>query len=226
MPIEINAFWHLSNPLLAFVVGLTIIAPVAALVCARAWSWQGRRRQQLKKRLAVIAEALVLVGVIGLLTFAARAKIENDIHAADANAQEQRRHLNAAIWDFAREHCLQQGPTPPTREAATLWKACAWWPNVFTSSDDFVDWWSAKDSFAKMAASTAARPQLAGQFAMISRQIEAVIASENQASTDRHAKALVETEVSWKFAACCAVIGMIGMALKLARAVLDMREPT
>jgi hypothetical protein len=226
-PLHINALWRLSDPVYAMGLGLAIILVVASLAYLPARRWPKLRRDRYKKTLALAAEILVSASVIGLLTFAARAKIDADIHSANRQSQELRREVDAEVWDFARLHCLERrSSTPPTRVVAALDTACRWWPDLIKAPGEFVDWWGARESFKEMALAVSEDPGLAAQFLAISRRLDALIAAEDEAALDAHEKGLVEEDVSWEFITLCAVMAMTGMALKLTRAALDSRLPS
>ena len=184
MPIEIDAFRPLSNPLLAFCVGLVFVFAAAGFLCALVHKWDPVQRRRYTKKLALCAELLVSVGVVGLVTFAARTKIDWDVRTSERTAQGQKRQLNGEMWEFARKNCLKQLPTPPTIAIADHLKGCGWWPNMFKRLDEFVDWWSARDMFSRLAAAASSDKTAALQCSALSDRLKAVIAADNEAEMD------------------------------------------
>lgn len=224
MPIEFSFSWLLYDPAYAAALGLALIFVVAVatyVVTSRRPPDQIDRR---KRKLALIAEVLVSVGIVGLITFAARTKIDAEIHGADGRSQELQREVNAEVWDFVRLHCLRPTTvTPPTRALGTIFEACDWWPRLITSPDRFVDWWGARDRFQAMAIEPQVPGELKARYASIARKIDHLIDAQNDHALEKHKKLLLEQQLSWPFIAACAAFALVGVALKWARAALDLR---
>ena len=100
MPIEIDASWRLYDPVYALLLALGIVATIASVIYQFARRWKQSKREHNRRVLSLVAEVLVSVGVIGLVTFAARAKIDHEIRRTDRAEEELRRQLNAAIIDY------------------------------------------------------------------------------------------------------------------------------
>ncbi|HEY8876298.1 MAG TPA: hypothetical protein VIN03_01970 [Roseateles sp.] len=224
MPIEFSFSWLLYDPAYAAVLGLTLIFVVAFATYVATSRKPTDQIDRRKRKLALIAEMLVSVGVVGLITVAARTKIDAEIHGADSRSQELQREVNAEVWDFVRIHCLR--PTtviPPTRALGTIYEACDWWPKLITSPDRFVNWWGARERFQAMAIEQQVPGELKARYASIARKIDQLIEAQNNHALDKHKKKLLEQQLSWPFIAICAAFALIGIALKWARAALDLR---
>lgn len=224
MPIEFDPFWKLSDPTWALAMGIPLIAIIAALTYLPARRLGGASRLRYMRILALTSEVLVSVGIIGLITFAARAMIDSDIRRADAASQEHQRQVNVAVWEFARQRCFPTSiSTRATQsEIQAVAAACNWWPKLITSPDEFVDWWSAKDEFLQFSRLKDIQPELSGAYATIATRIEAFIRAQDAFARNKHKKKLLEADVSWALIAASTLLGAIGVAFKWTRAALDL----
>jgi hypothetical protein len=224
MPLEFDPLWRLSNPAWALAIGLPLIAIVAFLAYLPACRSSDSERSRYMRVLALVSEVLVSVGIIGLITFAARAMIDADIRRNDAESQEAQRQVNVSVWDFARQQCLDEKQSAGSSriELEMITKACNWWPKLITSPNQFVDWWSARDEFAELAKRPAVRPELSSAYARIATDIGILIRLQDGLARNRHKKGVLEAEVSWGFVAVSTLLAAIGIAFKWARAFLDL----
>lgn len=224
MPIEFNPLWKLSNPVWAFAFGISLIAIIAVSAYWPARKMQGSVRIRYMRTLALVSELLVSVGIIGLITFAARIMIDAEIRQKETTAQELQRQVNVAVWDFAKTRCLV--PSMPTSsaqaEAITISAACALWPKLITAPGEFVDWWTARDQFTQIAKIESISAELSLAYSTIANRIDSLIFVQNEHALDKHKKKLLESEVSWGFVAISVMLAAIGSALKWARAAIDL----
>ena len=224
MPIEFSFSWLLYDPAYAAALGLTAILGIAAVAYCAASRKSPEYIDRYKRNLGLVAEVLVSLGIVGLITFAARSKIDAEIHIADVKSQELERNVRTAAWDFARLHCLRQATAvPPTKTMGTIYEACHWWPQVMKGPEEFVNWWGARERFQAMAAEPQLSPELRSTYAAIAEQIDQLLLAQSDHTLDKHKKKLLEHQFSWPFVAACAFFAIAGIAMKWARAALDLR---
>ncbi len=231
MPIEIEPLWQLASPKWAMLVGMSLIIVVAALSYLLMRRLTSLRKDRYKQFMTLLAEVLVSVGIIGLVTFAARAKIDADIRYVQKQTNESRRLLRVEIMHFTMQRCLPVSPKLDILESATLDHLCDVSINLINAGDakfidqsqDFVDWWGAKDEFKKMAVQVKNLPELSNQLTSIARQLDFVSRVENGAYLDMHRKGLVESDISWFLIALSAFLAMVGVGLKWARAFIEIK---
>jgi hypothetical protein len=233
MPVEIEPLWHLASPKWAIFVGLSLILTTAILSYHVLQSLPNASRDRIKPRIAFLAEILVSVGIIGLVTFAARVKIDSDIRHAQKQVNENRRLMRVEMLNFFMQHCLPISPQQKEQDQPAVNHGCNLSVSLMNAGDakfidqsqDFVDWWGAKDDFNKIAIQSKSSPELFNKLTLISQKISTVIQSENIADRDLHKKGLVESEVSWSLIAASALLAMIGIGLKWTRAYLEIKRP-
>jgi len=224
MPISFDTSWRFVDPLYAMVLALGAIGAIAAATYFIAIRWKGSEQERYKRILSLAAEFLVSVGIVGLVTFAARLKIDNEIRQGERRAEQLHREVNAAIWDFARAKCLKWGgPLPPTRAMGTIVDMCDLWPRTLKAPDDFVDWWSAREQLQKMAHIPGIDSNLSSTYTSLSERIDALIEANEKAGLDKHKKQILESDVSWSFVAICALLVAVGIAFKWARAAIEVK---
>jgi hypothetical protein len=220
MRIEISFLWMLVNPKYALMVGLTTILGVALVAY-----FLTRNRPQARRWQALLSEVLVSVGVIGLLTFAARAHIDSEIRHDASQVEENKRLARGASMDLLKMNCLpEQSAVQPTPEMENIWVACDIAFHIIESDEDIMRYWAARDRLKGM--SKPANPN-SGDFARIDAlkaAVNDVIESNTVGDQNLHRKKLVESEVSWLLISICAVSAMFGIGLKWAKAIFEFRK--
>jgi len=223
MPISFDTSWRFIDPLYAMLLAFGAIGTIATVTYFLAVRWKYPKQERYKRVLSLAAELLVSVGIVGLVTFAARLKIDDEIRQGERRVEQLHREVNGAIWDFARVKCLKwDGPLPPTRVVGTIFEMCNLWPKTIKASDDFVDWWGAREQLHEMAQVPGIDSKLSSTTSLAER-IQVLIEADNKAGLDKHRKMLLESEDSWLFVATCALLAGIGIAFKWARAAIELK---
>ena len=226
MPIEFEFSWRLINPSYSLPLGLAFIAVLAIVFYLIGIRLCRTDASAAMRRAALIAELLVAVGIVGILTFAARAKVDSEIRGAERRSDESQREMLGAVSDFGLKNCLFPAESaPPTQAFAALLEACHQWPRIINRPDDFITWWTAKDKFKELANAPGLKPELASSFRFIAQQIQLRIDASNASERSVHKKKVLDSEVSWPLVAACALLAAAGVALKWARAAIDLWSP-
>lgn len=220
MRIEISFLWMLVNPKYALTVGLTIILCVALVAY-----FLTRNRPQARRWQALLSEVLVSVGVIGLLTFAARAHIDSEIRRDISQVEENKRLARGASMDLLKMNCFpEQSTFRPTPEMENIWVACDIAFRIIESDEDIMRYWAAHDRLKGMI--KPANPNNGGsaRIGALKAAVNDVIESDAVVDHNLHRKKLVESEVSWLLISICAVSAMFGIGLKWAKAIFEFRK--
>jgi hypothetical protein len=220
MRIEISFLWMLVNPAYALAVGLTIILAIALVAY-----FLTRNRPQARRWQALLSEILVSVGVIGLLTFAARAHIDAEMRHDASQVAENRRLARIASMDLLGMTCLPRRSFRPTPEMENVWIACDIAFRFIESDQDIMRYWSARERLQEMSRPAHLNKDDAARIDALKAAVNEVIASDQLEGHNLHRKKLVESEVSWLLIALCAVSAMFGIGLKWAKAIFDFRKP-
>lgn len=222
MRIEISFLWMLVNPKYALAVGLTIIICVALVAY-----FLTRNRPQIRRWQALLSEVLVSVGVIGLLTFAARAHIDSEIRQDVSQVEENRRQARAASIDLLKMTCL---PEPsvfrPTPEMENVWVACDIAFGFIESDADIMKYWAARDRLKGMSKPVNPNIGDSARIDVLKAAVNDVIESTTVGDHNLHRKKLVESDVSWLLISICAVSAMLGIGLKWAKAIFEFWNAT
>ncbi|MCU6497653.1 hypothetical protein LPN04_07605 [Rugamonas sp. A1-17] len=220
MRIEISFLWMLVNPKYALMVGLTIILGVALVAYLLT-----RNRPQARRWQALLSEVLVSVGVIGLLTFAARAHIESEIRHDASQVEENKRLARVASMDLLKMNCLpEQSAFRPTPEMENIWVACDIAFRIIENDEDVMRYWAAHDRLKDMSKPTNPNRGDSARIDALKAAVNDVIESNTVVDHNLHRKTLVESEVSWLLISICAVSAMFGIGLKWAKAIFEFRK--
>lgn len=220
MQIEISFLWMLVNPKYALTVGFTIILGVALIA-----NFLTRNRPQARRWQALLSEVLVSVGVVGLLTFAARAHIDSEIRHDASQVEESKRLARGASMDLLKMNCLsEQSAVRPTPEMENIWVACDIAFRIIESDEDIMRYWVARDRLKGMSKPANPKSGDSARIDALKAAVNDVIESDTLGGHNLHRKKLVELEVSWLLISICAVSAMFGIGLKWAKAIFEFRK--
>lgn len=220
MEIEINPLWKLANPAYALAWGLAIICSVAV-----AAHFLSRNRSQARRWQALLSEGLVAVGVIGLLTFAARVYMDGEIRRDATQLSENKRLARVASLNLEMRYCLpRQSSARPTPEMEGIWVACSASDQLLNSDEKPFQYQIAQDQLAKISNLSHLNVELANSIEALKRAVSNVIKSFGKKEQNNHQKKLVESDISWVLILLCAVSAMLGIGLKWAKAFFEFRK--
>lgn len=208
------------NPKYALTVGLAIILGVALVAY-----FLTRNRPQARRWQALLSEVLVSVGVIGLLTFAARAHIDSEIRHDASQVEENKRLARGASMDLLKMNCLpKQSAFRPTPEMENIWVACDIAFRIIQNDEDIMGYWAARDRLKGMSKPTNPNRGDSARIDSLKSAVNDVIESDTVGDHNLHRKKLVESEVEWPLILICAVSAMFGIGLKWAKAIFEFRK--
>jgi len=220
MLIEISPSWQLVNPAYALILGLFIILGVAL-----AAYFLTRNKPQARRWQALLSEVLVAVGVIGLVTFAARAHMDSEIRHDAKQLEENRRLARVASMNLLKMNCLLEQPSiRPTPELENIWIACDGAFLLIESDEDIMRYWRVHDQLKRMTTAPQQKSEDAARFDALKVAVKNVIDTDREANYNLHRKMLVEREVSWILILVCAASAMLGIGLKWAKAIFEFRK--
>jgi len=220
MPIEISLLWKLVNPMYALTLGISTILVVASVAF-----FLTRNRPRARRWQSLISEVLVSVGVIGLLTFAARAHIESEIRHDVAQVSENKRLARVASMNLLMKYCLPgQSTARPTPDMESIWAACKVTDQILDGDEAPIRYFIARDQLKKVSNPAGQNGDIARRIDDMRAAINSVIDADRTASDNLHRKMLVEREVSWILVLLCATCAMFGIGLKWAKAIFEFRQ--
>lgn len=224
MPIEINLIWKLADPAYAIPFGLMLILVIATLVYQLLIHKQLDRQEAFTRKIAFTAEILVSIGIIGLITFAARAKIDSDIREAEATAMELRRQVNVEFWNFAKTHCLQANKQLPAIDMEAIGSACDLWPQIITSPGVEVPWWQIRETITQLTERPNVTEEFRAALTTVADLIDKFSDAQNNVKRSEHIRKLVESGISWPLIAISMLLAAVGVALKWVRAAVELKK--
>jgi hypothetical protein len=220
MPVKINFLWNLINPQYALSLGITLIICVALISY-----FLIRNRPKIKRWLTLLSEFLVSVGVIGLLTFAARALIDSEIRNDAKQLKEDQRLVNVASINIFQNHCLPgQSTVRPTPEMENIYVACDISIQFLDGTTDPMRYWLVRDRLKKLTTLANPSNEVAVRINALKDAVNNVIEADTVTDRNLHRKMLVESDVSWILILVCAGSAILGIGFKWARAVLEFRK--
>lgn len=220
MLIEISPSWQLVNPAYALALGLLIILAIALIAY-----FLTRNSPQLRRWQALISEVLVAVGVIGLVTFAARVHMESEIRQ-DSQQIEAGKSLaqQTALTLIGRNCASEPSSIRPTPELENIWIACRVAYRLLERDEDNMNYLIGNDQLKRLKKTQNQKIEVATQIEELRVAVNNVVLADRQANHNLHRKMLVERDVSWILILMCAVSAMLGIGLKWAKAIFEFRK--
>lgn len=222
-----------SSPSTAFLVSLILVSGFGY-----AFFRAGRGKAPLYwRRLALVAEICVAVGLIGLATFAGRMKI-----SADHQVLEQRVRMAQTVVDerlriATLENCTPAGKRAlaPYNPAVVRKELCAIARAYAGASTPDADWELAARSLREFETrypgcipnvftSHSDCGATVATAARMADEISLLVEAKRAARNDEAMSAVLESPSAWEFLLLAFVIAAIGVAIKCARAAAEYRE--
>jgi len=225
MPIKFDPIAQLANPLIAAIYAFIAITTVGYLAYRVPANWPRAKENVYLRVIAFTAEILVAVGIIGLITFAGRAKLESTGLERAEVTRATERGLSEQFNRLALSYCIESAKwQSPTNMGAAVIDSCALWRVHSGLYREDLDWRRAQEEFESIAA----RPNLDQRLTKLLYSTSDAIGKMRDA---REQEALVPLErkivthgISWVFVLFCSVIAGVGVALKCAKAALELRQ--
>lgn len=223
-----------SSPSMAFVISACIVAGFGCLFFSLGHHRPAPAANHYWKRMSLIAEVCVAVGLIGLATFAGRMKL-----SADHQVLEQRVRLaEAAAGERLRVTVLQSCVPAPRRAGAPYNPAvakkelCTIARSLSARDATDADWETGEQSLRKFASKyPGCVPNVftrhsdcedtVEQATGLADGIAAVAAAKLTARSDEAMASMLEAPNGWQFLLLAYLVAAFGVAIKCARAAAE-----
>ena len=198
MPMEFDPIAQLAQPGYAAALAFIVIATLGFLAYRLPVGWTERGEKIYLRVIGFVAEILVAVGIIGLITFAGRAKLDsNELERAEAT-----RNAEIAVFDnfhkLALEYCIpSSGSKTPTAENGAIQSACALWREY--GAREGLDWKRAQEEFESIASRPSVSARLAARLRLTVESIGTLRDARHQQGLAPLERRIVYRGVSWLF---------------------------
>lgn len=222
-----------SSPSTAFVVSVFLVS-----VFGYAFFRASRGKDAVYwKRLALVAEVCVAVGLIGLATFAGRMKISSDHQMLEQRVRMAQSAVDERVRAVTLDNCAPAAKRAlaPFNPAIVRKELCAVARAYSGANGQAGDWETAQQSLRAFGSrypgcipnvftshSDCDAPVAAA--AKLADEIAALEDSKRAARSDEAMSALLESPDSWEFLLLAFVIAALGVAIKCARAASEVWE--
>lgn len=185
-------------------------------------NWSPTKQRVYWRGVAFAAEVFVIVGLLGLFTYAGRARIDANVLDANARARASERELSIQLHDMGKRYCLPMlNSMPPLAAVAPALEACRVWKEVSAIYKPGLNWIDAKLKLQTAASARSAPAEFASQAASVATQIELMLNARREEEIYPHRVDILRSNTSWTFIVLCAIAASLGVAIKCARALAD-----
>lgn len=222
---EFDAIAHLANPGFAAKLAFIIILAFGFIAYRIPLAWSDARQKIYLRIIGMAAEIFVAIGIIGLVTFAGRAKLDsNDLQRADATRNAEI-GLSDQLQKLAMEYCIPlMGSKAPTVNNGVIDNACKLLHEHAGIYRENLDWKKAQDSFTDLASAPNLQPSLRNRLSAISASIGTLREARHLQRNSPLERKIIYRDVSSDFILFCSIIACVGIALKWAKAAHELRQ--
>jgi hypothetical protein len=216
---------QLTKPGFAATLAFIIISTLGFIAYRLPATWSDANQKVYLRAIGMAAEVFVAIGIIGLVTFAGRAKLDsNDLRRIDATRNAET-GLSDQFHKLAMEYCIPLiGSKAPTANNGVIDKACKLWHEHAGIYLENLDWKKAQDSFTDLASVPNLPPSLRNRLSAISTSIETLREARHLQRNSPLERKIIYQDVSSDFILFCSVIAGVGIALKWAKAAHELRQ--
>jgi hypothetical protein len=221
MPIEIDPISSLVNPVYA--LGVALIAILSAFLVAFWLLRQSRRRTLAMRRVALIAEIFVVVGVVGIFTFVGRARVESQ-------SLELSEKVSNAISNYSRQWgrlnldvCWSRRNPPASANVVTAESEVCRQLNVTSNAFDVnYPWIFAAQDYEKLSKRVDVPANLQASLQSLAEATWQMHEAREAKALHAHVTKSLSISLSWLLVLVCAISVAVGAGLKCARAAADL----
>lgn len=223
-----------SSPSMAFVLSACIVAGLACLFFGIGHGRSPAATAHYWKRLSLIAEICVAVGLIGLATFAGRMKLSADhqvleerVRVAESAVGERLRTVLQTCAPVQRRASAPYNPAVAKKELCTVARALS----ARDATD--ADWETGEQSLRNFGSKyPGCVPNVFTRHSdcddtveaatRVADAIAAVTASKLSARSDEAMASMLESPNAWQFLLLAYLVAALGVGIKCARAAADL----
>lgn len=223
MPIEIDFISRLATPQVAVFAAIVLVMTLSVVFYVLPRKLSAQARKSYIPRIQFIAEVLVSVGLIGLVSFAGKAKFEIDAVELKKIALQSERDVAASFYPYAVGECMstaQQLIDSP--DVSAVLAVCKIWKEFNYVHDVQLPWREASRELEVVANNDELNPKLREDIKTMVNAINRMQDARDNVAVLPLKRDILASGTSWLFVLLCAFSACVGVALKCARAALQL----
>lgn len=223
-PLSLDIFSQLAKPHISGLVAFAYVSILTAIFYFLPRILGATSRAKYVNIISLLAEVFVAVGLIGLLSFAGRARHEFDTQRREDTSIAAERALTDAYFPFAIGYCTppHMGQQQRDADAKSIEAACRLWKQYANTLDKELDWHRASDDWATLGRSGNLYAPLRANILRVAQAIDELLEARHRSALAPLERKLIIRETSWHFILFCAVFAGLGVGMKCARAALQL----
>lgn len=221
---EFDPIALLSNPWSAFKTVFPVLCGLTWIFFRIPATLSGKHKLLYSKAMSLVAEILVSVGLLGLVTFVGRTKEVAIEHEAAANTRNTEHDLSESLSLLGTYCTFAPQNTSPTAKNGTTAKACDLWKTNNAIYRESLDWTLAASEFERLAKAGSVNPRLNDVLVQIPMRIHAMQIARSRQATLPEFKQILSTGSDWLFVLVCASAATVGVAIKCGRAGREFKD--
>jgi len=173
---------------------------------------------------ALIAEILTAVGLLGLATFVGRAKLESAEHASAVTLLRANDNLDPLVHNFTSHECQSVMPRTPTKANAAKVSACLFAQKYEVDRNQNLYWSGFESDLANMSGQLfTTAPATYERATDLSAAVNELVRAQSGLDQHRAEKYLLTYNPPWLFISICFLVATAGVSLKCARAYVEYK---
>lgn len=215
-------FSYFSIPAVAVLLIFFLVPAIAYFVVRAQQDWFPDDSALYWKVAAFLAEVLVAGGLIGLITFAGRAKVESNTYELKEQVQKSELAVIVALLDLGKISCVQSLEVESAKKDARQDELCEAVNKYARIHDQTLNWVNAKERIDLLASNKGLTAEVATSALVVTQAVENMIAARKKVHVDRWDIEFYQSpNRSWTLIFLLAGMAVVGVSIKCARAFAE-----
>jgi hypothetical protein len=209
-----------------------VFGGLASLSCFLCFFWISKailnRQKSLNisyRKATMLAEFLTAIGLLGLITYVGRVKLDANDHSSALTTSRAHWALYKRIPEFLAAECARTPTSQSTRADAALMNMCDFARKYERERDRFAYWDSFKrdcDYLTELFRKS--NPTRAVYFEVLSKDVTKYVEARGQEQGQPLQRFEIQTSGHWIFLMICFLFACCGVSIKCAKAWLDRND--
>lgn len=179
------------------------------------------------RKYSILAEFCGILGLIGLLTFAGRAKLDSNEYSKSVDAAKSLSEMHVSLYKALKNLCqpVDYKASSPTLPNGYLVDMCVFVEEYDSKRDTRRFWPDLRRAVQKLAAVNSIDAAKAAELLNFDKSLSKFLQTRHEAEVEPIRRIRINNEAPWLFLLFCFSAAMVGVSIKLARVIVEYKHP-
>jgi hypothetical protein len=221
---EFDLIGALANPIFAFGAAFLAVASFTSIFYQ--FIQNSNNRLKTLKLLNLTAEFCAVMGLIGLLTFAGRSKLDVNEHTKNIIAAQAFSTLSKNITTFHENNCepFNYQNMSPTLKNSSYRKICTFISVYEKNKNPNIYWENFRFDISELSKNSTLTTEQKKTFDELNNSVTKYLKARHAANIEPIESLNNKNRAPWIFLLCCFTIALLGVSIKCAKSLLDFKD--